>query len=270
MTAVDVTTMRRFRTAYAEQRAAEGRAYTHDELLALPYIERGPLARQWAVRSRTFDAFMQRIMTPLIAASPTAPRVIDLGAGNAWLSHRLANAGCSAIAVDLRDDDIDGLGAAEGYVALGAAAFGRIVGSFESIPLADASADVVVFNASLHYAMDLAATLREARRVLRPSGRIVVLDSPFYAQAADGDAMVREKRASAVARFGANAGALLALPCIEYLTADGLASISAPLGIRFTRHRVRYPLWYETRALRARVRRQRVPSRFDMWEGIVA
>jgi SAM-dependent methyltransferase len=270
MTAVDVTAMQRFRVAYAEQRAAEGRAYTREDLLALPYLESGPLARQWGVRRRTFDAFLRRVMAPLVATSQSPIQALDLGAGNAWLAYRLALAGCEAIAVDLRDDHVDGLGAADAYLALTSARLRRVVGSFESIPLASASMDVVVFNASLHYAVDLMATLREARRVVRASGRVVILDSPFYASAADGEAMIREKRATAASRFGGNADALLAVRCIEYLTHHGLQAISHPLGIRWTRHRVRYPLWYEARGLRARLRRERVPSRFDLWEGTVA
>ncbi len=270
MTAVDVTMMRRFRAAYAEHRAAEGRAYTREELLRLPYMSSGPLARQWAVRRRTYEAFMQRVLLPLVAASRTPPHVLDLGAGNAWLSYRLTLAGCEATAVDVRDDRVDGLGAADVFVPLAPARFARVVGSFESIPLADRSADVVVFNASLHYAVKLAVTLHEARRVARPSGRIVILDTPFYATDKEGKAMVREKRASAASRFGDNADVLLALPSIEFLTRDGLAEVSTPLGIRWTHHRVRYPLWYETRGLKARLQRKRAPSRFDLWEGTLS
>jgi SAM-dependent methyltransferase len=267
VSAVDVATMQRFRTAYAEQRAAEGRAYMREELLVLPYLASGPLARQWSVRRCTYEAFMQRVMTPLLSASRRRMDVLDLGAGNAWLAYRLAVAGCVAIAMDVRDDDVDGLGAAEAYVSRAPERMSRVVASFESIPLPDSSVDVAVFNASLHYAVDLAATLRETRRVVRASGRIVILDSPFYARAVDGDAMIREKRASAALHFGTNANALLAVPSIEYLTSAELTTVSAPLGIRWTRHRVRYPLWYEARALRARIRRGRAPSRFDLWEG---
>ena len=267
MTAVDAAAMQRFRAAYAEQRAAEGRTYTREELLVLPYIASGALSRQWGVRRRTYDAFMQRVLMPLIARSPKPLRTLDLGAGNAWLAYRMALAGCEAIAVDVRDDNVDGLGAAAVYVEQAEPRVRRVVGSFDAVPMASGAVDVVVFNASLHYATNLAATLREARRVMRGAGRIVILDSPFYASAASGEAMIREKHATASTRFGANASALLALPSIEYLTRDLLQAASIPLGIRWTRHRVRYPLWYETRALRALFRRQRAPSRFDLWEG---
>ena len=54
---------RRFRTAYAEHRAREGRGTAGDvELLALPYLDRGPLTRQWAVRARTFEAFRGTVL----------------------------------------------------------------------------------------------------------------------------------------------------------------------------------------------------------------
>jgi Methylase involved in ubiquinone/menaquinone biosynthesis len=267
---IDAGVMLRFREAYAAQRAVEGRAYARDALLALPYIHTGPLARQWAVRSRTFDAFVRSVLAPMMASSTPPLRLLDLGAGNGWLASRAALAGCEGIAVDLRDDAVDGLGAGAEYVALSPGRMRRVVGSFESIPLGDATVDVVVFNASLHYALDLAVALHEARRVMQPRGRIVILDSPFYRRVSEGEAMVREKRASASALFGKNAEALLALPSIEYLTRETLVAASATAGIRWTRHRVRYPLWYEARALNARVRGHRTPSRFDLWEGALA
>jgi SAM-dependent methyltransferase len=145
------------------------------------------------------------------------------------------------------------------------------VASFEAIPLRDASFDVVVFNASLHYAEDLARALREARRVVRPRGRIVVLDSPFYGSAEHGEAMLRAKREDAERRFGDRAEALMALAVVEYLTRERLADASRGLSLApWRRHRVLYPLWYELRAVRAALRGERPPSRFDVWEAVAA
>jgi len=146
-----------------------------------------------------------------------------------------------------------------------------VAGSFESIPICDASFYVVVFNASLHYAEGLARAIAEARRVMRPSGRIVVLDSPFYTSAKHGDDMLRAKRADAERRFGARAEALMALAVVEYLTRDRLTDASRGLGLRpWRRYRVLYPLWYELRAVRAALRGERPPSRFDVWEAVAA
>jgi SAM-dependent methyltransferase len=258
----------RFRRDYGAHRAAEGRGYSGEELLALPYLTRGRWAKQWSVRARSFDAFVARVVVPLRRAAGRPLQVIDLGAGNGWLSYRLALGGDACTAIDIRDDDVDGLGAAAALQRH--APFACLPASFDALPVADGVADIAVFNAALHYSTDLAATLREAKRAVRSGGEIVILDSPFYARPADGAAMVAEKHAQAPSRFGAHADTLLALPFIEYLTAERLAVASAPLGLTWRRQRVRYPLWYEMRPLLARLRGRRRPSRFDLWTARVA
>jgi SAM-dependent methyltransferase len=260
---------RQFRDAYGEHRAAEGRALDAASLRELPYLSNGPFARQWAVRACTYDAFVRRVLTPASKVLDRALGILDLGAGNGWLSWRASLAGHDAIALDIRDDDVDGLRAGDSYLGT-ESSFARVAGSFEALPIDGDSVDLVVYNASLHYAVDLGATLGEARRVVRRGGRIVILDSPFYEQSADGEAMVAEKRREATARFGARAEALMSLPFIEYLTRERLSAASVGIDVTWLRHRVRYPLWYEMRAVAARVRGQRTPSRFDLWECIVA
>ena len=260
---------RRFRAEYGAHRAAEGRALDRASLLQMPYLATGPYARQWAVRARTFDAFVDRVMTPMAHRLGRPLRVLDLGAGNGWLSWRAALAGHAAVAVDLRDDDVDGLGAAGAYLENDTVAFRRIVGSFDALPLASGGFDIVLFNASLHYALDLGVALREARRVTCPGGRVVILDSPFYGREADGERMVADKRRDAPSHFGSRTSALMSLPFIEYLTRDRLCAASSEPGLAWTRHRVRYPMWYELRPLVAQLRGQRAPSRFDLWEGRV-
>jgi len=261
-----VSVAARFRAEYGAHRAAEGRGHAGAELLALPYLRNGPLAKQWAVRARTFDAFVAHVLRPLTIEMGRPLAVLDLGAGNGWLSRRAALDGHDALAMDVRDDDVDGLGAARGYPASGEdARFHLAAASFEALPLRARSFDVAVFNASLHYATDLAAVIAEAARVVRGGGCIAILDSPFYRSDAAGEAMVAEKRAQAAQRFGGRAGALLALPFVEYLTAARLAEASAGPGLAWRRRRVRYPAWYEARPLLARIRGQRIPSRFDLW-----
>lgn len=259
----------RFRTAYGAHRAAEGRGLDPATMRQLPYLSMGPLAKQWAVRARTFDAFVSRVVRPMARRSGRPLRVLDLGAGNGWLSWRVSLAGHEAVALDIRDDRVDGLGAAAAYLESADGRFDRVVASFESLPIAGERFDIVVFNASLHYALDLATALGDARRVARPGGRVVILDSAFYAREADGEQMLVEKRRDAAGRFGARADVLMSLPFIEYLTPARLAEASGRLGLTWRRHRVRYPLWYELRPLVARLRGRRPPSRFDLWEAQV-
>lgn len=254
-----------FAAEYARHRAAEGRGHAGDELMALPYLRTGPLARQWGVRVRSFEALMRDVVQPLTVRQGRPLAVLDLGAGNGWLSWRLAREGHSAIALDIREDEVDGLGAAHALAARSAGRMRLCPGSFDAIPLASASVDLAVFNAALHYALDLSTVLAEAARVVRPGGRLAIVDSPFYAREADGLAMVAEKKAGAAQRFGDGASVLLAPPFIEFLTRERLASAS-PLAWR--RNRVLYPLWYEARPLVARLQGRRPPSRFDVWVSV--
>jgi SAM-dependent methyltransferase len=258
-------TLTAFADAYAEHREAEGRRLAETDLLALPWLRHGPQADQWAVRARTFEAFVGRVLEPLAGRRGRPLSVIDLGAGNGWLSYRVACAGHSAIALDIRADEIDGLGAADCLAANAPGRIERVVASFDAIPLADDIADIAVFNASLHYATDLPRVLAEAHRVTGPGGTIAILDSPFYGGEAEGEAMVAEKRLCAHERFGERAAILTSLDCIEFLTPARLASASAPLGLEWRRHRVRYPISYELRPLMAAIRGRRPPSRFDLW-----
>ena len=78
--------------------------------------------------------------------------------------------------------------------------------------------------------------------------------------------MVAEKQAQGRQRFGERAETLLSHNFIEYLTPDRLTAASP--GLRWQRRRVLYPLWYELRPLRAKLRGARPPSRFDLWTAI--
>jgi SAM-dependent methyltransferase len=257
---------RRWALAYARLRRTEGRgAGGTRELFALPWVTDGPLAAQWRIRARTFDAFLRRVLAPLEKERGRALDVLDLGAGNGWLSARLAERGHRCVATDLRIDDVDGLAAGAPFARRLPRMFGRVAASFDALPLRPRLFDLVVFDASLHLAEDLQRVLAEAARAAASDGRIVVLDSPFYAHPESGEAMRAEKRRETAARFPDVAGDLLALAPVEFFTRERLAAAGAPAGLAFRRRRVLYPLGYEARGVVARLKGARAPSRFDLW-----
>ncbi len=164
--------------------------------------------------------------------TPTAgrQRIADLGAGNCWLSWRLAEAGHAVAAVDLSDDSADGLGAAVAYPEV---RFLRLQASFDRVPFGDGELDLVIFNGSLPYSTDLRVTLAEAIRLVRTGGRVVIMDSPVYRHARSGERMLRERQQDWQDRYGPGFGAF---PAAGFLTRRRLRRLGAALGVDWRFH----------------------------------
>ena len=94
---------RDFRAAHATHRASEGRGTDEGELLALPFLTEGRLAGEWRVRCRTFQRFVEVVLEARVRErAPTPITVLDVGAGNGWLSYRVTLKGQRATALDMR------------------------------------------------------------------------------------------------------------------------------------------------------------------------
>lgn len=179
---------------YCRVRADEGFSHAPD----LPQVRRGHAqARIWRQRARHFGRFLDW----LASERPGVHRIVDVGAGSGWAAERLAERGHSVAAVDINLDRLDGLTALEegGAERLG---IERIEADMEFLPLSAACADVVLLNGALHYARCPQNVVAEARRILRSSGCLVILDSPIYRRSLDGEAMVGMKKKDFVGRYG--------------------------------------------------------------------
>jgi SAM-dependent methyltransferase len=209
---VDNLARRRFLDDYRHIRHAEGRGSDQsDYYRALPSCGRSdPNSTMWAMRSTTYSCFLQNILEPLEAKESAPLDVLDLGAGNCWLSNRLSLRGHRPVALDIFTDERDGLRAARNYSSY----FPVIEADFDHLPLPSSTFDLAIFNASFHYSANYFQTLSEIRRCLRPSGNFVILDSPMYRQRSHGQRMVEEKHAAFVKRYGFPSDAL---PSLEFL-----------------------------------------------------
>lgn len=255
------TARQTFVAQYAVIRRAEGRGSEDPAYYqALPYADAtGRNDDAWRIRARSFDHFVRKILTPLEDKVPRPLDVLDLGAGNGWMTWRLTQRGHRAIAVDIFTDGLDGLGAIRRYAQLDA-----IVADFDYLPLPDARFDLAVYNASLHYSPNYARTLKEARRCLRPDGRIVILDSPVYRKPEHGERMRSERQSLFERTYGFRSEAL---GSIEYLDEPALARLAREMGIRWKRSSPWYGWQWEMRPIVARLNRKRPPSRFFVISG---
>lgn len=239
-----------FLTDYGAIRQAEGRGSNgRDYYLALPYRDlTGRNAAQWRIRARTYRYFEAHLL------QTRGLDILDLGAGNGWMSYRLAECGHRPVAVDIFTDSRDGLAASMQY-----GRFPAVEAEFDRLPFASGQFDLAVFNSSLHYSTDYHETLGEARRCLKESGSIVVLDSPLYKRREHGERMRAERRRQFQAQYGFPSDSIANL---EYLYEAQLSELSRDLGLRWRIYQPWYGWPWFLRPWKARLKGARPPSRF--------
>jgi len=101
---------------------------------------------------------------------PSAGDVLEVGCGDGRLTGEIAKISDSVLGLDPDQASID---KARHLLGNGVK---LVLGSGESIPLADNSVDTVVFSLSLHHHPDPDNALGQARRVLKERGRVLVLE----------------------------------------------------------------------------------------------
>jgi len=148
----------------------------------------GRVAAGWDVlRDQLFG---RRFMAPALAALvPPDATIIDLGCGTGEvLAHLRA-------ALDPTAGRVIGVDREPGMLAIARQRLAEIAtesdaqveiieASLESVPLPDAVADVALLFLVLHHLPDPAAVMAEARRLLAPTGRLVLVDMQPHATTA--------------------------------------------------------------------------------------
>ncbi len=118
------------------------------------------------------DPRWRRAMVEAVRAAPS-DRVLDVATGTGLVARALRRRyGCTVVALDQ----------SEQMLARARALVGPEVelvrGEAESLPFADGEFDALTFTYLLRYVDDPAACMRELARVVRPGGRVAMLD--FY------------------------------------------------------------------------------------------
>jgi SAM-dependent methyltransferase len=255
---------RRFIKEYQAVRAAEGRGSKSSEYyLALPYRDlSGRNESQWAIRARTFQCLENSILPAIEAAHPAGMKILDLGAGNGWMSYRLALRGHRPAAVDLLTNDQDGLGAAVHFQQGLSVLFPRFQSELDHLPFVDGQFDLAIFNASFHYSEDYERTLGEAIRSLRPGGTVIIADTAWYPNDQSGQRMLTERRQAFSAQYGFASDSLKSL---EYLTDERLAILEKRFGLRWKIYSPSYGLRWAMRPWLAKLKGRRAPSQFRIY-----
>jgi ubiquinone/menaquinone biosynthesis C-methylase UbiE len=100
--------------------------------------------------------------------------IADIGAGEGSLSMLLAQSAERVIAID-NSEQMVAFGRDAAFKA-GIRNLEYRLGDLEELPLEDASIDLALFSQSLHHAIHPQNALKEAHRVLKPGGKLFILD----------------------------------------------------------------------------------------------
>lgn len=123
--------------------------------------------RSWAAWSRALG----HLLPPL--------EIADLGCGDGYLTIEAARFAKKVIAIDRSRSALARAKQLAKRKSLSAHSLARIDwkrGELERLPLKDASVDVALLSQALHHAASPAKAVAEAARIVRPGGRVLVLD----------------------------------------------------------------------------------------------
>jgi arsenite methyltransferase len=132
-----------------------------------------------AMELRAADPRQRAFVANYLAALelPTGARVVEIGCGTGAIAR--------LIAADPAVEHVTGVDPSPGLIArarelsAGHESIEFHVADGGATPLGDGTADAVVLHTVLSHAPDPAALLGEARRLLRPEGRVVVFDGDY-------------------------------------------------------------------------------------------
>lgn len=187
-------------------------------------VERTPL-KKWLIDSRDQHNLRARrgvagFVVSMLKPDPTteligdlirnkSSHVLDVGCGSGELLDRMANAGYTRLA------GVDPFIAADLRTATGVPVSKKFIHEVTD------TYDVVMFNHSLEHVDDPIASLTEARRVLRPGGRVIVRIPTVSCEAWE--------------RYGTDWVQLDAPRHFVLLSRDGVARAASAAGLRLTR-----------------------------------
>ena len=106
-------------------------------------------------------------------------RIADIGAGEGTLSLLLAQRAIHVTGIDNSEKMVEYANSVARRAGVKNVDFQ--LGDIEELPLPDASVDLALFSQSLHHALHPQRAVHEAFRVLKPGGRVVVLDLQRHA-----------------------------------------------------------------------------------------
>src|SRR5437763_6273875 len=128
-----------------------------------------------AVLSFGQDPRWRRAMVSAVEPRP-GQRVLDVATGTGLVAFALARHGAEVVALDQSEEMLAGARARQAGAGPTAVRVSFVRGQAEQLPFPDACFDALTFTSLLRYVDDPQATMAELARVLRPRGRIGMVE----------------------------------------------------------------------------------------------
>lgn len=163
-----------FENLYLAVREKEQRVYSNQELLRLPDCDYAHIHyNEWLMRKASCKKLIH-----YFAKKNKPLQILEVGCGNGWLSHRLA---------EIPQATVIGLDINYAELEQGASAFMEknlkfIYGDIRKNVLQNLQFDIIVFAASISYFSSINEIIKIALRHLMAEGEIHIIDSFFYAK----------------------------------------------------------------------------------------
>ncbi|MBY0432699.1 MAG: class I SAM-dependent methyltransferase, partial [Cyclobacteriaceae bacterium] len=163
----------------------EHRVYPDETVAMLPQLHADhPLAHEWKLRTASSE-----LLINYLKKSPSKKRLLEIGCGNGWLSHRLAESlGIEVTGQDINEQELTQ--AARVFRSL----HDRLTFIYTDIfgpAMPSNYFDCIVLAASIQYFQDLSALIERCKKLLTVSGEIHIIDSPLYSPSGIADARHR-------------------------------------------------------------------------------
>ena len=99
-------------------------------------------------------------------------KILEIGASFSYASSKFAKIGCSAVALDISNYlKVSSLFVKNAY-------YDRVFSDMHNIPFQDSTFDIVFGAAVVHHSNNLKAVFNEIHRVLKPGGKIMLINEP--------------------------------------------------------------------------------------------
>ena len=156
---------------FADYMRSEG--WSREMILGLPNVDDG----YWYTQSCS--------MRQLIGTIQFRPgeSLVDVGSNTCWAANRFAELGMNVVALDITTAEMQGLYTADYFLDAGRSYFERVLGTMNEMPFPSESLDYVYCCEVLHHndPEGLRRTFDEAHRVLKPGGKLLVVNETLKA-----------------------------------------------------------------------------------------